>query len=175
MISVCGNDAGAPRIDMTLLLLPEAGLRNPEIRTSASDRAPRAVPSAARIRAATGGDDRDRRLDCGHIVDGAAKVSRRIGDQDREPAGRTGLSRANQLITHETVEIAVIAGPDRAIAARQQDHAGARRRFRLDQHRARAADAHRLVGKCGGTDECGEQCGQTETIDPETPRHLVFP
>src|SRR5580700_11452468 len=38
--------------------------------------------------AATGGDDRDRRLDRGHIADGAAEIGRRIGDQYRELAGR---------------------------------------------------------------------------------------
>ena len=46
---MCGNDAGVPRIDMTLLPLPEAGLRNPEVRTRASGRAPHAMPSAARM------------------------------------------------------------------------------------------------------------------------------
>jgi hypothetical protein len=49
MTSVRGKADGEPRIDMTLLPLPESGLSNPDVSTSASGRAPRAIPSAARI------------------------------------------------------------------------------------------------------------------------------
>ena len=48
MTSVRGSAVGEPRIDITLLPLPELGLRNPAVSTSASGRAPRAMPSAAR-------------------------------------------------------------------------------------------------------------------------------
>jgi hypothetical protein len=49
MMRVGGNAAGDPRIDATFWLLPDSLVRKPEVRTSLSGRAPRAMPSAARM------------------------------------------------------------------------------------------------------------------------------
>ena len=44
-----GSAAGEPKIDITFWPLPDSGLSNPDVSTSASGRAPLAIPSAARM------------------------------------------------------------------------------------------------------------------------------
>src|SRR5712692_10469706 len=108
MTSVRGNDAGEPRIDMTFWPLPDSALRSPDVSTSASGRAPRAIPSAARIvprlvpMTVTG------RL-IAAILNRAIEIGACVDHEHCQPARRIGVSRADQLVEFEPVNFAVVA------------------------------------------------------------------